>query len=140
MFVFNGMIIFRSIKETLVFLGIHSPQSFEHFQRFNLRNSMVLLYFLVSTTLMAMFLFFGDGTLAEYSSAIYGTLCSALLIFLIFTLIWKTEKLYRLIDKFGDLIQKRKYSYWSKEAAKSSNYYALKKGFWGTMFLFTLRS
>lgn len=71
---------------------------------------MVLSYFLVSTTLMALFLFFGTGTIAEYSSAIYGTFSSASLLFVIVILIWKTEKLYNLINKFEDLIQKRKYS------------------------------
>lgn len=104
------MIVFRLIKKSLVFLGIRSPQSSEPFHRINLRNSMIALFFVVSTTLMGLFFIYESGSVGEYSSAVYGILTTTATEFHIMSLIWKTKKLYELLDEFDDIIQKRKCS------------------------------
>lgn len=105
----NNMIIFRLLKDSLEFFGIRSPQSFQQFHRFTLKNLMVFMYFLTSTTLMGLFFIYEDGTLAEYSSAIFGFLSSAATLVIISTLIWKTGNLYKLIGHFEDIVRKREY-------------------------------
>lgn len=103
------MVIFRSIKGSLVFLGIRSPQAFGQFHRFNLKNSMIFIYFIASTTLMGLSFIYDDGNVAQYSSVTFGVLSSAVSAFFISTLIWKTGKVYNLIDHFEDLVRKREY-------------------------------
>lgn len=68
---------------------------------------MILIFFILSTTLMCMFLLFENGTPVEYSSGIYGTLSSAGSVFLIATFIWKTKPVYKLMADFEENICKR---------------------------------
>lgn len=103
------MIIFRDIKKSMAFCGIHSPQCFDKFHRFNLRNLMIFIFLIVSAILMSLFIVCENGTLAEYSSAFYGTLSSVTTAFLFFTFIWKTKDLYKLMNNFEELIQEREY-------------------------------
>lgn len=104
------MYIFRTIKESLALLGIRSPHTVNEFQRFNLRNTLILMDFVLSTISMGMFLIYENGTIGQYSNAIYGSSSSALLVLLMFTLIWKTEKIYELMTNFDEIIRKREFS------------------------------
>lgn len=102
------MAIFQLIRGSLLFYGIRPPQSYEQVQRLNLRNSMILLYFLITSITMVMFIFYEDGSAAEYANAVYSTLSSTVILCLAAIKIWKTEKIYKLMDNFEDLIRKRK--------------------------------
>lgn len=103
-----NMIIFREIKKSLVFCGVESPQS-EKINRFNLRNLMILIFFLVSAVIMSMFIIREDGTMAEYSSAIYGCLSSTIAIIILLIFVWKTKELYKLINNFEESIEEREF-------------------------------
>lgn len=58
--------------------------------------------------MMAMFFITGDRILSEYSAAFYGTSSSAMTVFLLGTFIWKTDKVYDLMENFEEIIEKRK--------------------------------
>lgn len=118
------MIVFRLIKESLVCLGIRSPKSFKKVHRFTLKNSMIFICFIASTTLMSLFFILEDGTVAEYSTATFGLLCSVVGTIVISTLIWKTEKLYKFIDEFEDIVQEREYLRWFEWVTETTNYWA----------------
>lgn len=70
---------------------------------------MILLIFTIFSVTTSIFLLYEDGTMAEYSSAVFGTLSPILAAFLISTLTWKTEEVYELIYGFEDAIQKREF-------------------------------
>lgn len=103
-----NMIIFREIKKSLVFCGVESPQS-EKNNRFNLRNLMILVFFSASTTIMSLFMICEDGTMAEYSSAIYGCLSSTMTTIILLIFVWKTKELYKLINNFETTIEEREF-------------------------------
>lgn len=102
------MIIFREIKKSLVFCGVKSPQS-EKSNRFNLRNLTILIIFSASTTIMSLFIILEDGTMAEYSSAIYGCLSSTMTTIILLIFVWKTKDLYKLISSFEKTIEEREF-------------------------------
>lgn len=90
-----------------MFLGIRPPQYSGNFNRFNLRNSLFLIFFIACSIMMSMFFILEDGTLAEYASGIYGTLCAFICTFMISSFIWKTEQVYKLMGDFEESIRER---------------------------------
>lgn len=68
---------------------------------------MIVVFYLVSTILMGLFFVVENGTVAEYSSAFFGTTGSLIILFVVKTLILKAEEVFDLIESFEDIIKKR---------------------------------
>lgn len=103
------IMLFRSLKESLLFFGIPSP--FERKGGFNLRNSMFLLYFLISTIMMFLYIIWENPNLVQYSSAIFATSLSVITVIGFLGTIATAEKGYKYLNLIEDNIQMRKFLY-----------------------------
>lgn len=87
-------------------MGIYPEHPFEKFQRFNLRNSSILLLFCVGFSLNITFLCYEAVSLSDYSQSAYAcaSACALSTVYLIHVL--KTEKIFKLIEYFEATIEK----------------------------------
>lgn len=105
------MQIFKDNKKSLALLGIHLPRSANKIDLFNWRNLLVLICFTLATLFIGLFFVFGNGTVSEYSAAIYGFNSAAISFFLLMTFVWKSEKVHKLIRQFEEIVEKREFSF-----------------------------
>lgn len=104
------MKIFTLIREYFMILGIRPRKPNE--SRLNCRNAMAMFSFVQLFIMTTTFFLFKAKTFREYAECFYGCV-TALLNFVNFAIIvfWKTDKIFRTIDHFEEVIQKREYHF-----------------------------
>lgn len=96
------------VKEQLARLGIHRLHSLDKFDRLNSRNVILTIMYCIITALLFIPIF-NLKTVSEFSIWFYGILTSFVLTCMYCVFVWHTPIIYRLIDNFEELIQKREY-------------------------------
>lgn len=105
---FGKMQVLNLIKEQFARLGIHRLDSLDKFDRFNFRNCFLIIIYCIWTALLFIPIF-NLKTNSEFSIWFYATLSSFVITCVYCVFVWHTPTIYRLIDNFEELIQKREY-------------------------------
>lgn len=102
--------IFVSIQSAFEIIHMSRPQSFENFNRFNLKRLLIL-------AILSMFLgcacmcFIPAETFVEYSASIYTVSSTIVIILLAVTLFWHIPNIFALIADFRSGIEMRKFEF-----------------------------
>lgn len=102
------MHILAAVRESLGRLGIYAPKPFEKFQRFNKRNVCGLSLFMFYNILSGMSLIYDAVTISEYSDAIFIFSKTIILSGFYINVVVKAEDIFKLFDKYENIIEKRK--------------------------------
>ena len=110
------MYIFNSIKKQLKRLGIYRPHASNESNHFNSRNLIFISICGVATILLGVSLI-NLKTISEFSVISFLTSGYFTLMYSLYLLVSQTPTIYRFIDKFEMIIQKREF-----QASNTSEY------------------
>lgn len=101
------MKIFRMLQKMLAKLGIYRPQSFEEFDRFNVKNSFYLVSLILIFASTLYHLLEIESFSGEFSDTCFGMFASGATVDLYFTIIRKKRQLFKTITQFEKMIEMR---------------------------------
>lgn len=104
------MVIFQQIQKYLAVLGIKSNESSQTFKAiypFNGRNSLIIGIFGVSCVSSTLHLF-DELSFDEYIISVYETSTAIVNTILLVILVWKTTKIFELIELISSTVQMSK--------------------------------
>lgn len=96
------------VQESLSNLGVYPPQTLEKFRLFNGRNVFGLALFMLFNSLSAMSIIRDAETISEYSDALFIFTKTMILSGFYINFIVKAQATFILIEKFENIVQKRK--------------------------------
>lgn len=100
------MIIFQSVQKYFAILGVNPPIGEQVLTK---KNSLTLILFGCVTIAGNKFLLFDASNFQEYIDCFYTT-CTMTLVGINYAIVvWKTVKLFELIDNFQMVVQRREY-------------------------------
>lgn len=101
---------FQSLKSSMELLQIFAPQSFDTFNRFNLKRSLIVGYMVVYTVCLSL-CFIPSQTFAEYSQAVFIAMTGVLVIVILVVFYYYIPDIFELICDFKSIIEIRKFLY-----------------------------
>lgn len=105
------MRVFVVIRESLGRLGIHAPEAFEKFRKFNKRNICGLAVYLFCDISTVMSLICDAQTIAEYSDSIIAFSATFFINGMYINFIVNTQEIFNLVQRIENIIQKRRLIY-----------------------------
>lgn len=103
------MRIFQVIRRSLMVFKINSPKASDNFLRFNLINSTILIFLIVSTISTGLFIVLEAKTFAEFSDATFACSSGGYTAYLVLNLILKTATVYELFETIEGHIKQREF-------------------------------
>lgn len=101
------MEIFRMLQQMLAKLGIYRPQSFEEFDRFNVKNSFYLVSLILFFASTLYYLLEIESFSVEFTDTCFGMFVSGAIAGLYATIIWTKRQLFKTITQFEKMIEMR---------------------------------
>lgn len=109
------MKIFNLIKRQCDVLGLHRPSSHDdEISHYNMKNFVIILGLCVTSTILGIPLVQAK-TISDFSKSYMGLSSSVTLIYMYFTLIWRTSPIHKMIEHFEEQIQKCKFQKFNKK-------------------------
>lgn len=101
---------FKTIRESFGRLGIHPPKFAEKFDtQLNSRNVTAIIIMKVSLVVSIMYQVYVYETMMDYTAGVYAVATAIAFGTILDILVWKSSKIFKLLENFENFIDKRKF-------------------------------